>query len=67
MPIVTAIGMAVGQESGDPRDARLQAAINAEIHRCLADGLSADGDADVIRDRMKAAHEAELQAINEGR
>jgi hypothetical protein len=66
--IVTAVGVSVNSEQlGEASAKRIEAAVAAEIQRCLDDGLTTEEkDASAMRERMKLAHDREFAAIQAG-
>jgi len=63
--IVTAVGVAVSRSGSSRAKARrIQDVMNAEILKCNAEGIStSEENSQVIRERMMAARERELEAI----
>jgi hypothetical protein len=58
VPIVQAVGIAVGNISGDrDKQTRVEKAMHAALDKARAEGITDD---DILRERIRQAREAEL-------
>jgi len=65
--VVTAVGVSVNTPHGDEINARLSKAMSDAVLQCNQEGIStSEENSAIIRDRMRAAYEQELAAIQAG-